>query len=78
MGRPDPATIRNVCIVGHSDSGKTTLADAMLFKAGAVTRQGSVKDKTSVFDFDEQEKEKLHSLESAMAHCDWDGHRCMI
>ncbi|MEE9392433.1 MAG: elongation factor G [Planctomycetota bacterium] len=78
MGRPAPSSIRNVCIVGHSDAGKTSLADALLFKAGAVTRQGNVKDKSSVFDHDDQEHEKQHSLESALAHCEWDGLRFNI
>ncbi len=73
MGKYGPKNIKNICITGHGDSGKTTLADAMLFKAKAVTRQGSVKEKTSVFDYDDMEKEKLHSIDSAIARCEWEG-----
>ena len=73
MGKHSAADIRTVCIVGHGDSGKTTLADNLLHKAGAVSRLGSVKDKTSVFDFDDLEKEKQHSIDSAVAHCEFDG-----
>jgi elongation factor G len=73
MGKFQSSDMRNVCFVGHGDSGKTTLADALLFKAGAVHRKGSVREKTSVFDFEEVEKDKQHSIESAIAHCEWEG-----
>jgi elongation factor G len=43
--------IRNVVAVGHGGSGKTTLLDQMLFKAGEVTRAGSVAERNSIFDF---------------------------
>ncbi|MCB9833235.1 MAG: elongation factor G [Planctomycetes bacterium] len=72
MPRDLPNKIKNVCIVGHGDSGKTTLADALLFEAKAVPRRGSVKEKTSVFDFDDLEKEQGHSIDSAVARCVWD------
>lgn len=75
MGKHGIHDIRNVCLVGHADAGKTTLADHLLFKCGAVSRLGSVKDKSSVFDFDELEKEKQHSIDSALAHCEWQGKR---
>lgn len=65
--------IRNIVLVGHGDCGKTTLADSLLFKAKAVSRKGTVKEKTSVFDFDDLEKEKHHSLDSAIAHLEWKG-----
>ena len=48
--------IRNVVPLGHGGVGKTTLLDQILFKAGAVTRAGSVPEKTSVFDFEDEEK----------------------
>ena len=47
------ANIRNVALVGHSGSGKTQLASAMLFDAGSITRLGLVDDGTTVTDFDE-------------------------
>ncbi|MEZ6197611.1 MAG: GTP-binding protein, partial [Planctomycetota bacterium] len=75
MKEHDPSEIRNVCIVGHSDSGKTSIADGLLFKAGAVKRLGSVKDGTSVFDFDDQEKAKKHTIELSQAHLEWKGVR---
>jgi elongation factor G len=48
------ADIRNVALAGHGASGKTTLADALLFTSGAINRRGSVDDGTSSLDVDEE------------------------
>jgi len=61
--------LRNVVFVGHGGCGKTTLCDQILFKAGAVNRAGSVEERTSVFDFEEEEKERQNSIWSAVAFC---------
>jgi elongation factor G len=58
--------IRNVALVGHGAAGKTSLADAMLFKAKAVDRRGSVDDGTSVADYDEEEKARHFSIDTAL------------
>ena len=63
--------LRNVVAVGHGGAGKTTLLDQMLFKAGAVTRAGSVNEKNSLFDFEDEEKERQNSIFSGMAFCSW-------
>ncbi|MCK4661080.1 MAG: elongation factor G [Phycisphaerae bacterium] len=60
--------IRNIAFVGHTGAGKTSLAEAMLFKAGVTNRLGNVNDGTSVLDFTEEEKEKKSSYYSAMCH----------
>lgn len=60
--------LRNVALAGHGASGKTTLADAMLFRAKAVDRRGSVDDGTSVSDFDEEAKRKKHTLDATLLH----------
>jgi len=60
--------IRNIVLLGHGGSGKTSLAEAMLHKAGATNRLGSVDDKTSICDYYDEEKEHQHSIQSANAH----------
>src|SRR5438270_933018 len=70
--------IRNVLLAGHGGSGKTTLADAMLFAAGATNRKGSTSDGTSVSDFEKEEKEHGHSIYSTILHCDHLGKRINI
>ena len=67
----NPGKIRNFAIAGHNASGKTTLCDQMLFKAGAVSRLGSVDNKTSVSDFTPDEQEKHSSIYSAYLNCSW-------
>src|SRR5688572_16254812 len=56
--------IRNVAVVGHNDTGKTTLVSQLLFNAGAATRMGRVEDGTTVTDFDPDEIERKHSISS--------------
>ncbi len=65
--------IRNIALVGHRASGKTTLADALLFQAKAVERKGSPDDGTSVSDFDEEEKAHKFSIDTAVLHLDHQG-----
>ena len=72
------ADIRNVLLVGHHACGKTSLADALLFEAKAVTRKGSVADGNSVSDFEKEEKEHKHSIFSAVLHLDHAGKRVNV
>ncbi|MBY0228742.1 MAG: GTP-binding protein, partial [Gemmataceae bacterium] len=65
--------IRNIALAGHRASGKTTLADALLFQAKAVERKGGPDDGTSVSDFDEEEKHHRFSIDSAVLHLDHAG-----
>jgi len=65
--------IRNVVLIGHGDSGKTSLTSAMLHTSGAVKRLGKVDDGTSITDFDEEEIERKISLQTAVAHVEWNG-----
>jgi len=67
--------IRNLAIVGHNDTGKTTLVSQLLFNAGAVTRLGSVLDGTTVTDFDPDEIDRKHSISAALAWLEWKDHK---
>lgn len=69
------AKIRNVGFVGHGGVGKTSLVEAILFSAGAVSRLGKVDDGTTTTDFDPDEIKRKISLNTAVAYCDWKGHR---
>src|SRR5687767_1225482 len=70
--------IRNVLIAGHGGCGKTTLSDALLFAAGAVSRKGSPAEGSSFSDFEKEEKEHKHSIYSAVLHLDHMGKRINI
>ena len=61
-------SIRAVALVGHGGAGKTTLAEALLFRAGAIAAKGAVEKGNTVCDFDAQEKTAGHSLNSALVN----------
>ncbi|MGR3294975.1 MAG: GTP-binding protein, partial [Candidatus Bathyanammoxibius sp.] len=65
--------IRNVAFIGHGASGKTSLVEAMLFRCGVTSRLGSVDDGTSIADFEPDEKEKKHTIDTALLPCEWRG-----
>jgi elongation factor G len=65
--------IRNVALAGHGASGKTSLADALLFAAGATNRKGSVDDGTSALDFDDEEKRRHFTIDCHLGHLVWNG-----
>ncbi|HEX5266343.1 MAG TPA: elongation factor G [Acidimicrobiales bacterium] len=70
-----PARIRNVALVGHGGSGKTTLAESLLFCSGAITRQGRVEDGSTTTDFDPEEIKRGISLSLALAPIEHQGHK---
>jgi len=67
----DAGAIRNVALVGHSASGKTQLASAILSDSGMVNRFGKVDDGTTVTDFDEEEIARKHTLSASLAYAEW-------
>ena len=70
-----PARIRNVALVGHGGAGKTSLAEALLFSAGTISRQGRVEDGTTTTDFDPEEVKRGISLALALAPFERDGYK---
>ncbi len=69
----DSENIRNIALVGHGDSGKTSLASALLYSAGTVNRLGRVEDGNTVTDFDEDEIERNITISTALARLEWKG-----
>jgi elongation factor G len=67
----DAATIRNVALVGHTGSGKTQLASAILFDSGTLNRFGKVDDGTAATDYDEEEIARKHTLAASLACAEW-------
>jgi elongation factor G len=66
MPTVQPQDIRNIILLGHSGCGKTTLAEALAFNGGAISKMGSVNDGTTIADYNEDEKEKKHSASTAL------------
>jgi elongation factor G len=67
--------VRNVALLGHSGNGKTSLAEALLYRAGVVPRMGTVEGHDTVCDTEPEEHRRAQSLSLAMAPFEWEGHR---
>lgn len=66
--------VRNIALTGHSGSGKTCLAEAMLYCTGALNRLGRTEEGTTVSDFDPEEIERRISLRTSLLMPEWDSH----
>lgn len=65
--------LRNIVLLGHGSSGKTSLAEALAFASGAINRMGRVEDGTTIADFDEEETRRHISLNLALVPVEWEG-----
>ena len=68
--------IRNVGLVGHGGSGKTSVAEALLYVSGVSDRLGKVGDSSSVMDFDPDEIKRGHSINASLAFFEWQKNNC--
>ncbi len=73
MSKYTTEAIRSIALVGHGAAGKTSLAEALLHATGAIPAKGSIERGTTVCDFDAQEKEAGHSLNSAIVNFSYEG-----
>jgi elongation factor G len=68
---PEPARIRNVAVVGHRGTGKTSIVEALLYQSGGVNRLGSVEAGTTISDSDEDEHKRALSITMSLTHASW-------
>ena len=71
MPAVDPARIRNVAVIGHRGTGKTSLTESLLFTAGKINRLGTVEQGSTVADYEEDEKRRQHSISASICNLSW-------
>jgi elongation factor G len=75
MAKVATENIRNVALVGHNGAGKTTLTESLLLVSGAIKKKGSITEKNTVSDFDPDERERGHSIETSLVRIEHAGKR---
>ncbi|PKN70477.1 MAG: elongation factor G [Deltaproteobacteria bacterium HGW-Deltaproteobacteria-12] len=75
MAKFDSKSLRNLAVVGHGGTGKTSLCESLLFVSGKSERLGRVDDATSVMDYDPEEQKRRISISSAVNFVEWNKHK---
>ena len=75
MSATESGKIRNIAVVGHRGTGKTSLVEAMLFQAGKTNRLGTIEQGTTVSDWEDDEQRRQMSLAARSAHLEWQGRK---
>ncbi len=75
MGSYESSKIRNIAVVCHRGTGKTSLVEALLFQAGSTNRLGSVEQGSAVSDWEEEEHKRQMSLSAGLCHLEWQGRK---
>src|SRR5579862_4802593 len=73
MPQKEPGKIRNVAVIGHRGTGKTSLVEALLFEAGTINRLGSVAEHSTVSDHEDEERRRGMSTTTTVTHLEWQG-----
>ncbi|MES2774833.1 MAG: elongation factor G [Bacteroidota bacterium] len=74
----DTNHVKNIVLLGHAGSGKTTLAECMIFEAGLINRRGTVEEQNTVSDYHELEQERGSSVFASLLHTTWKGYKINI
>ncbi|MDX2046942.1 MAG: elongation factor G [Chitinophagaceae bacterium] len=74
----DTSHVKNIVLLGHAGSGKTTLAECMLYEAGLITRRGTIEERNTTGDYHELEQERGNSIFSKLMHSKWRGYKINI
>lgn len=74
----DTSHVKNIVLLGHAGSGKTSLAECMLYEAGLISRRGNIADRNTTGDYHELEQERGNSIFSKLLHTKWRGYKINI
>src|SRR5215467_10581801 len=78
MAEFDTSHVKNIVLLGHAGSGKTTLAECMLFEAGIINRRGSIAERNTTGDYHELEQDRGNSIFSKLLHTKWRGYKINV